>query len=563
MKFKNVFENLKNTFIAFSDILSKDVGIEPNSRFKIYTFLYEETDITNFFYWISLLSSVGIATLGLALNSPAVIIGAMLLSPLMGPIIALGLAITVGDFYLGMRAVINLVLSIIISLILSSLITFILPFQIETPEILSRTRPNTLDLGVALICGFIASFSVARMPSKGATNTIPGVAIAVALIPPLCSTGFGIGVGFRWNIIWGAFLLFLTNLVSIVFTSIFVFLSLRMGAKEEIEKISSYVQDKAEKNRLYRLLIGKKYFQLFKKVGNLKNRLTFVGIVLLVLIIPLSIILNQIKREIVIKKETQKAISSFFKIGDILSKEILIEKNGVNIHFIILSGENSGETNIKKMEDYLKIKLNENVNISYIEVPNKAMLATAKERVQPLPPDLKSLSNEIRSRYLEKVKDLLPESRKNELINLSLFYNEKTRKPQIQSIFLTDQGITENEKSIFKKSIFSIFSEDIEISILSLPSQIDTIRLRKKVEDIDISDINSKIAIYKFYIYNPTLLLEIHSKSGQKISHGINEKIQYLSEFLSDTLLMPCEIGELKEDAQLKETLVILKVKKS
>ena len=186
------------------------------------------------------------------------------------------------------------------------------------------------------------------------------------------------------------------------------------------------------------------------------------------------------------------------------------------------------------MEDYLKIKLNENVNISYIEVPNKAMLATAKERVQPLPPDLKSLSNEIRSRYLEKVKDLLPESRKNELINLSMFYNEKTRKPQIQSIFLTDQGITENEKSIFKKSIFSIFSEDIEISILSLPSQIDTIRLRKKVEDIDISDINSKIAIYKFYIYNPTLLLEIHSKSGQKISHGINEKIQYLSEFLSE-----------------------------
>jgi hypothetical protein len=322
------------------------------------------------------------------------------------------------------------------------------------------------------------------------------------------------------------------------------------------------VQGRAEKNRLYMAFMGKKHFQIFKKVGNLKNRLIFVGIALLVLIIPLSIILNQIKREIVIKKETQKAISRFLQDESILSKEIVIDKNKVNLHFSILTGEESVGTNIKKMEDYLKIKLNENVSVSYIEVPNKAMLLMAKEKVQPMPPDLKALSNEIHSRYLEKVKNLLPESRKNELINLSLFYNEKTRKPNIQGVFLTDQLITENEKDILKKAISSIFSEDIEMSIISLPSQIDIVKLRKKIEEIDISDINSKISIYKFYIYNPTLLLEIHTKSGQKTSKSINEKIQYLSEYLSDTLSIPCEIGAFKEDSQSKETFVLIKVKK-
>ncbi|MFB3850341.1 MAG: DUF389 domain-containing protein [Acidobacteriota bacterium] len=508
---ESLFDIMKRFFKKVSDIFLEDIGVDPKSKIEIYSFLYEETDVTNSFYWISLLSSVGIATLGLALNSPAVIIGAMLLSPLMGPIIAFGLSVTIGDLYLGMRALINLLLSILASLIFSSLITFILPFQIETTEVMSRTRPNTLDLGVALICGLIASISVARVPLKTSGTTLPGVAIAVALIPPLCSAGFGLGIGFKWNIFGGAFLLFLTNLVSIVFTSIFIFLLLRMGADEEIEKIRSFVTEKSPKNIIYQALVGQKLFQTFKKIGKLYNRIIFVSIILAVLIVPLTIILNQIKREIVIKRETEKAVSTFLADTVILSKETVIGKKDVNIHFVILSGAASEYEKIKKVEDYLRLKLEEDVNVSFVEIPNKAALKALNEPVSAASLiNLNSAIKDINSKFVSKIKELLPEKRRTELVNIYLaFPSQKNIKhPQIDIYFLTNNPIGEYEKELLHKSILSLLKENVDLKILCFEKKVLWSALNKNIEEKELQKLIDKKDTMAFFIPN----LSFHSK---------------------------------------------------
>lgn len=303
MNLKELLENFKKVNSALSVFFAEELEVEPHSKFKIYRFLYEETDLTHLFYWISLVSSAGIATLGLAQNSPTVVIGAMLLSPLMAPIIAFGLALAIGDLYLGLRAVVNCVVSIALVLLFSAFVTYLLPFQFETSEILARTKPNTLDLGIALFCGIIGAISVARMHVGAISMTLPGVAIAVALIPPLCTAGYGLGANFKWSIFFGAFLLFLTNFVSIVFSSLVIFLMLKMGGAEEIEKIRDFIAERSQKNWLFSWISTRTYLRPFKKVGKLSNRFIIIGAALVILVFPLSAILNQIKREFVIKRE--------------------------------------------------------------------------------------------------------------------------------------------------------------------------------------------------------------------------------------------------------------------
>jgi len=163
--------------------------------------------------------------MGLLVNSPAIIIGAMLVAPLMSPIIGIGLASLTGDERLIKDSVTALFLGALLAVIISSLITLLninLPFIIldEVPgEVMSRTRPGPIDLAVALAGGSAAAFALA-MPNISAA--LPGVAIATALMPPVCSIGVGLAMG-RVDVAGGALLLFLTNAVTIAFAATAVF----------------------------------------------------------------------------------------------------------------------------------------------------------------------------------------------------------------------------------------------------------------------------------------------------------------------------------------------------
>jgi len=150
----------------------------------------------------------------------------------MGPILATGLGLAAGDLRLTIRAAGKLLLSAVTAIVFAALLVAILPFREMTSEIAARTQPNTIDLVIALFAGAIGSVSLFKS-LRGAATSIPGVAIAVALMPPLCVVGYGIAVMATLDplqgaaIARGAGLLFATNVAGIVLTTMIVFLLAR------------------------------------------------------------------------------------------------------------------------------------------------------------------------------------------------------------------------------------------------------------------------------------------------------------------------------------------------
>ena len=165
-------------------------------------------------YLFMLAMSAGIAILGLLLSSPAVVIGAMLLSPLMGPIIGLGFALATGDFHWIRQASRSLLIGTVLSIMLCAIIVALSPIQTVTAEIAARTSPNLFDLLVALFSALAGAYAMIR----GREGTIVGVAIATALMPPLAVVGFGLAT-LNWTVFSGSLLLFFTNLMTIALTA--------------------------------------------------------------------------------------------------------------------------------------------------------------------------------------------------------------------------------------------------------------------------------------------------------------------------------------------------------
>lgn len=156
--------------------------------------------------WI-LACAIIIASVGLNVNSTAVIIGAMLISPLMGPIVGAGFALGTYNFQLLKKSMKNLFIATIVSLLVSTLYFYISPFKDVQSELLARTSPNIYDVLIAFFGGLVGVIAITRV-EKG--NPIPGVAIATALMPPLCTAGYGIAT-FNFSYFVGAFYLYTIN----------------------------------------------------------------------------------------------------------------------------------------------------------------------------------------------------------------------------------------------------------------------------------------------------------------------------------------------------------------
>lgn len=160
--------------------------------------------------WVLVCSAL-LASLGLDTSSTAVVIGAMLISPLMAPILGVGLGVAAHDRRLLVASLRNLGIATGASLAASTVYFWLTPLGAPTAELLARTRPTLLDVGIAFVGGVAGIVATSR---KEPTTVIPGVAIATALMPPICTAGFGLATG-RWAVFAGAFYLFFLNAVFI------------------------------------------------------------------------------------------------------------------------------------------------------------------------------------------------------------------------------------------------------------------------------------------------------------------------------------------------------------
>jgi uncharacterized hydrophobic protein (TIGR00271 family) len=196
--------------------------------------------------WI-LIFAIFIASIGLNVNSTAVIIGAMLISPLMGPIMGIGMGAGINDFDLIKKAIKNLGVAVTISVLTSALYFFITPLHEAQSELLARTTPTLWDVLIASFGGLAGIIAGSR---KEKSNAIPGVAIATALMPPLCTAGYGLANG-NWYYFAGAFYLFFINSV---FISVATFIMVRF-LKYPKKQFESAVTEKRVKNWIFIFVI--------------------------------------------------------------------------------------------------------------------------------------------------------------------------------------------------------------------------------------------------------------------------------------------------------------------
>lgn len=181
--------------------------------------------------WI-LIFAIFIASLGLNVNSTAVIIGAMLISPLMGPIMGVGLSVGLNDFELMKRSLKSFLVATLFSVMTATLYFLFTPLDEVQSELLARTSPTIYDVFIALVGGLAG---IVALSTKEKGNVIPGVAIATALMPPLCTAGFGLATG-NWLYFLGAFYLYFINSVFISLATFIGVRVMRFQRKQFVDK---------------------------------------------------------------------------------------------------------------------------------------------------------------------------------------------------------------------------------------------------------------------------------------------------------------------------------------
>jgi uncharacterized hydrophobic protein (TIGR00271 family) len=387
------------------------LGFGQYSKPAVYLSMFDASEVMSPRYAVELLLSAGIATLGLVLDSPAVVIGAMLISPLMGPILAAGLALAAADLYLGIKSLLSIAFGVLLSISFAAMLVWLLPFQSPTGEILARIHPNLLDLGVALFSGLAGAIVVCRGGGGGGVTALPGVAIAVALMPPLCTIGFGLGSGFSRPIIYGAGLLFLTNLAAIVASAFLVFYVVHMDAAEVRSKIDEAILERASTDRLFRLLARTRVASAFGDIGKLRWRILMLAGVLALLFVPLRQSLMQVRDETVARAAVGEALRVLAPAGVIVARQVDPMANPILIRLVVTSTIPAEK--VSEAEKVLLRRTGRDASISIRKVASEEELALLREQFkQPAAPapieDLNSIRENVMARLDGPLKQTWP-----------------------------------------------------------------------------------------------------------------------------------------------------------
>ncbi len=372
-------------------------------------------------YWIQIILSSLIATFGLLQNSVAVIIGAMLIAPLLQPIQGIAYGIAEGDSRLIFRGIRMLVLSVVLSIFLAYLVVLILPVQLETREILVRTSPNIFDLFIAVSSAIIALLSLSY---KKLLESVAGVAMAASLMPPLSVIGIEIALGAFTNA-WGAFVLFITNIVAILFVGavVFIFYGFRPH-KEDSDKTAKDI--------------------------------AILVLVILVLSIPLASGLTKISRKVELELESKQIISDFLakKIPDATLNNIELHGPATGEE-VLLSGNIKLPENIDFFADILdettaelSKKLGKNVQLD-LDIIRTASIISRNQKA--------SLKSEI----MEALKDIFDTNVKDGI----LVRTEVTELPDskktwsVKALYTIEAGkiLEEGEKKVLQKYLAKRF----------------------------------------------------------------------------------------------------------
>jgi uncharacterized hydrophobic protein (TIGR00271 family) len=397
---------------AVEEAASEKLGVEEWDRSAIYRESANTATDNRLPYWAVLILSGAIATLGLALDSSAVVIGAMLVAPLLAPVVGLALSLAIGDGRLAVQTGAVVLGSTLAVILVGAGLTAALPFHAITLEISARTRPTTLDLAIAVFSGLVgAVVTVARRSRLSAA--IPGVAISVALIPPLAVAGFGIGVG-RPDLIRGSLLLYGANLAGIVLSGMAVFLLVGMHRPDVLDTAREWHKT-AQAHGVAALADRMRWV---RSLGVFRSAWARVGLVLsfaVLLGFPLSESLAQITRETRIERAIREAEREVFESpgrASVLGRQVVIGAGRTQVYLRVATTEWFGSDEREEFERLASARAAEPVRLSLEQLPARgedvgqlADLIPGREPrpVQPPPPPQSTRLGELLSTARERL----------------------------------------------------------------------------------------------------------------------------------------------------------------
>lgn len=375
--------------------LAAIVGVTAEARVATVRAMVERHGKDRIGYWLQLILAMGIATYGLVLGSTGVVVGAMLVSPLMGPLVEIGMGLAVGSPLLVLHSTIRTGVSLAVVIGLSAILTLLLPYHELNSEILSRTSPTLLDLYVASFCALAAAYTTVRQGSDTVTAAA-GTAISIALVPPLCVIGWGLGSE-NFTIARGAALLFTANFCAILLFTVVVFLLLAYDAVdvEAVEQCGG-----AEPRFIDRLAHRLRSF-FGSKYGPALRLLMPVALVAAVFV-PLHRALSEVAWATRVRSNAQRLLATLPPQMQAVRSSVTVERHEVSVRLVIV-GEASSASRLKsEIETKIGAVAGIVPSVEVVAVPDFAAVRAAAENMTARPavvippkPDVELVKREV------------------------------------------------------------------------------------------------------------------------------------------------------------------------
>jgi len=374
--------------------------------------------------WV-LIFAIFIASLGLNINSTAVIIGAMLISPLMGPIIGMGLAIGINDFEMLKKAFKNYFVAVVISVITATVYFLISPFDEAQSELLARTSPTLYDVLIAF-CGGAAG--IVAICTKGKGNVLPGVAIATALMPPLCTAGYGIATGHFFYFL-GAFYLFFIN-------TVFICLATYIGVR--------MLNFKHKKN------IDANRYKAFSR---------YIVIIVILTMIPAGIITFNIIKESIFNSNVSRFIKNEFneKGTQVVAHDVI---KGSRILKIVAIGKNITDQDLNKIKKTMTDYQLNKYDLRVIQGSTSDSILIMDRNIKKMGDNHDNYTSIIQEQteQLKRMEDKLKGYIQYEETSKTLLPQLKILFPEIQTLTLQQALQVNTDKTTTKRYVIAIIS---------------------------------------------------------------------------------------------------------
>jgi len=351
------------------DRLLQLLGSGVESRVSLVSTMLERNAHEATSYWLQLVVAMGIATLGLVVGSVAVIIGAMLVAPLMGPIIALAMGLATGSPFLVLRSAGRIVLSVAAVVVGAAAITLLLPFHELNAEIAARTSPTVLDLLTAGFCALAGVYASLR-PGSDTASTAAGTSIGISLVPPLCVCGYGLGTEL-WRGAGGAALLFLTNLVAIIVVGTLSFVAAGFNRVDVtgLERVELAKSQKA----VVTAAIARRLAGLFESKAGPALRFFMPLVFLAAVYAPLRRALDEVAWEVRVRAAVQQVLGR--QQYEIVQSRVRVERHEADVLVVLIGTAEDAEAQRAELKQQLASVSAASAQLSVFAIPDARALA--------------------------------------------------------------------------------------------------------------------------------------------------------------------------------------------